>query len=125
MKRIMKSAVLSLPAVLLLAGCGDQAEVSFKRDIKPIFDQHCIECHLNGGQGHQASDFIVDSYESVMKGTKFGPVVVAGDPLSSSLYRLVAGEVDESIRMPHQKDPISDAKIAKIERWISQGARNN
>ena len=58
-----------------------------------------------------------------MKGTKFGPVVVAGDPLSSSLYRLVAGKVDPSIRMPHGKEALSQEEILKIEQWIEQGAK--
>ncbi|MCU7855659.1 MAG: hypothetical protein KZQ79_08215, partial [Candidatus Thiodiazotropha sp. (ex Lucinoma borealis)] len=62
---------------------------------------------------------------SYMKGTKFGPVVVAGDPLSSSFYRLVAGKVDPSIRMPHGKEALSTIEISMIENWISQGAENN
>jgi hypothetical protein len=121
----MKSAILGLPAVLLLSGCGKYASVSYEKEVKPIINIHCVECHLNGGKGQVASGFLVESYDSLMKGTKFGPVVVAGDPLSSSLYRLVAGEVDKSIQMPHGKDPISDEEIGTIERWIAQGAKNN
>ena len=125
MKRLMKSAILGLPAALLLAGCGQAAEVSYARDVKPIIDKNCVECHLNGGKGQVASGFLVETYDSLMKGTKFGPVIVAGDPLSSSLYRLVAGEVDKSIQMPHGKDPLPPEEIGTIERWIAQGAKNN
>ncbi|WP_232424156.1 c-type cytochrome domain-containing protein [Imhoffiella purpurea] len=110
---------------MCLSACGQQSTVSFEKDVHPIISKHCVECHLKGGQGFEASGFLVESYDSVMKGTKFGPVIVASDPLSSSLYRLVAGEVDESIRMPHGKDPISEKEIATIERWIEQGAKNN
>ena len=125
MKRRTTSAVIGLPLVLLLAGCGRQAPVSFANDVQPIINKHCIECHMKGGKGNVASGFLVESYESVMKGTKFGPVIVPGDPLSSSLYRLVAGEVDKSIRMPHGKDPIPQQEITTIETWITQGAKNN
>ena len=59
-----------------------------------------------------------------MKGTKYGPVVVAGDPLSSSLYRLVAGKVDPSIQMPHGKEALAPEEIVTIERWIEQGAKD-
>ncbi len=124
-KRIMNPAILGLPVVLLLAGCGKYAAVSYEKDVKPIINKHCVECHLNGGKGFVASGFLLESYDSLMKGTKFGPVIVPGDPLSSSLYRLVAGEVDKSIQMPHGKDPLSDQEIATIERWIEQGAKNN
>ncbi|MFD2111237.1 c-type cytochrome domain-containing protein [Thiorhodococcus fuscus] len=125
MKKTMKTSAIALPLAICLSACGQQPNVTFKKDVQPILKQHCAECHLKGGQGFNASGFLVESYESVMKGTKFGPVIVAGDPLSSSLYRLVAGEVDQSIRMPHGKDPISDAQIATIEQWIEQGAQNN
>lgn len=125
MKRATRSTLISLPVVVLLASCGQMSPVSFQKDVHPIINKHCVECHLPGGKGFAASGFLVESYDSIMKGTKFGPVIVAGDALSSSLYRLVAGEVDPSIRMPHGKTPIPDEEIATIERWIAQGAKNN
>ncbi len=113
-------------SAILLAGCSaGPAAVSFKTDVKPLIDKYCSECHLKDGAGTVASGFITDTYESLMKGTKFGPVVVAGDPLSSSLFRLVAGKVDPSIRMPHGKEALSQEEILKIEQWIEQGAKNN
>lgn len=118
---ITTAAAIAIPVVLFgLAGCGQK--VTYTADIKPLLDKNCAECHLAGGQGAEASEFRIDSYASLMKGTQFGPVVVPGDPLSSSLYRLVAGEVDASIRMPHNKDPLSDEQIALVESWIAQGA---
>lgn len=125
MKRsIIWYIAIGLPAVVLLSGFG-QKHVSYSEGVQPILEEHCAECHLNGGLGHEASGFLVEDYDTLMRGTKFGPVIVPGDSTSSSLYRLVAGEVDPSIRMPHQKEPISEMEIAKIERWIAQGAQNN
>lgn len=123
------SATLLLSSTLcisLLVGCSaGPAPVSFKSEVKPLVDKYCTECHLPGGAGAEASGFITESYTSLMKGTKFGPVVVAGDPLSSSFYRLVAGKVDPSIRMPHGKEALSEVEITIIENWITQGAQNN
>jgi len=116
----------SAVSALLLVGCGGgPATVSFKGDVKPLLDKYCSECHTPGGAGAEASGFVTATYDSVMKGTKFGPVVVASDPLSSSLYRLVAGKVDPSIRMPHGKEALSQEEILKVEHWIEQGAKNN
>jgi hypothetical protein len=113
-------------SAMLLVGCSAGPDaVSFNNEIKPLIDKYCTECHLPGGAGVEASGFVTESYESVMKGTKFGPVVVAKDPLSSSLYRLVAGKVDPSIRMPHGKEALAQQEILKIEQWIEQGAKNN
>ena len=125
-KNLSRFATVGLPLILVaLTGCNRSSEVSFAQDVQPILKKHCVECHLSGGLGHQKSGFLVESYDSLMKGTKFGPVVVPGDALSSSLYRLVAGEVDASIRMPHGKDPLPAAEIAVVENWITQGAKNN
>lgn len=118
--------LLTTLSTVLLAGCSAApAPVSFKSEIKPIVDKYCTECHLTGGTGAEASGFVTENFNSIMKGTKFGPVVVAGDPLSSSLYRLVSGKVDPSIRMPHGKESLAEAEIEKIEHWITQGANNN
>jgi hypothetical protein len=116
----------SVFSIMLLAGCGaEQATVSFQSDVKPLIGKYCSECHLPGGEGAEKSGFMVETYASLMKGTKYGPVVVAGDPLSSSLYRLVAGKVDPSIRMPHGKQAMTQQEITTIEHWIEQGAQDN
>jgi hypothetical protein len=69
-----------------------------------------------------ASGFSVDSCETLMAGTRLVPVIVAGSAESSTLYRMVAGKTDPSIRMPHGKDPLSDEQIQTIKIWIDQGA---
>jgi hypothetical protein len=123
-KRI--ATLASAISVMVLVGCSPgPATVSFSNDVKPLLDKYCTECHLPGGDGAEASGFVTQTYDSVMKGTQFGPVVVAQDPLSSSLYRLVAGKVDPSIRMPHGKEALTQDEILKIEHWIEQGAKNN
>lgn len=112
-------------STVMIAACSVEPEISFKSDIKPITDHYCSECHKAGGEGVTASGFLTDSYESIMQGTKYGPVIVPGDALSSSLYRLVSGKVHSSIRMPHGKDALKQEEIAKFELWIDQGAKNN
>lgn len=120
-----------IPTLLgaFLMGCEQapppEPQISFSNEIKPLIDANCTECHTSGGDGAQASGFITTDYDSVMKGTKYGPVIVAGNAVSSSFYRLVAGLVDPSIQMPHGKEAISQDNIAKIEKWIDQGAKNN
>jgi hypothetical protein len=118
---------LPVIAAAIMSGCGEPQEpqVSFKNDVKPIIDKNCTECHNEGGAGTMASGFQTVTYETVMKGTKYGPVVIPGHALSSSLYRLVAGKVDPSIQMPHGKEAIPPEQIALIENWINQGAKNN
>ena len=111
-----------------LSGCGKkpEREVSFSKDIRPIIDANCIKCHAPGGQGYQASGLTMQSYETLMKGTKFGPVIKAGDALSSTLMILIDGRADPSINMPHgDNEPLSGEQIKLFEQWINQGAKNN
>jgi mono/diheme cytochrome c family protein len=128
----MKTRELILPALVLvslaLTGCGkaDAPVVSYSQDIQPILDQHCTDCHTDDGAGVAASGFRTDSHAAVMAGTRFGPMIEPGDPLSSSLYRLVSGrEIHPSIQMPHGDAKMPDAEIELIERWIKQGALDN
>ena len=110
-------------ASLLLAGCGDKP-LSYQADIKPILDNNCASCHTTSGEGYAKSGLLLDSYEGMMKGTKFGPIVTPGSSVSSTLYRLVSGKADPSLRMPHDKDPLSKENVDLIGKWIDQGAKN-
>lgn len=118
-------ATLFLSALALTAlqtGCGEKA-VTYQADIKPIIEANCVSCHVPGGPGYEKTGLRMDSQEALMKGTKFGPVVVPGSSVSSTLYRLVSGQADPSIRMPHGSAGLPEADVAKIAAWIDQGAK--
>ena len=122
-----KSAVLITLSALAIAtlqtGCGEKA-VTYQADIKPILDKNCVSCHVPGGPGYEKTGLRLDSHDALMKGTKFGAVVVPGSSVSSTLYRVVSGQADPSIRMPHGQAALSEADIGKIAAWIDQGAKN-
>jgi hypothetical protein len=66
---------------------------------------------------------LLDSYPAAMRGTNFGPVIIPGQAINSTLYRLVSGQADPSLRMPHQGAPLNDEIVNKIKDWIDQGAK--
>jgi len=132
----MRTHILSfiIIASIPVFGTGCSQQVSFNKDVKPILASSCLQCHDGGGEGSSASGFNVQDYDSLMQGTKFGPVVVAGDSVSSTLYRLIDHKADPKIQMPPHHDvtlaegrsePLSDAQINTIKMWIDQGAKNN
>ncbi|NCF14161.1 MAG: hypothetical protein GWP62_02555 [Gammaproteobacteria bacterium] len=132
MSRILRGFILMTTA-LILAGCG-QGQVSFEGDIQPIFAKSCINCHSGTGEGATSSAYVMTDYDSVMKGTTFGPVVVPGSRMSSSIYLVVAGKTAPEIRMPPHNDEsfaegrgvmLSANQIETIGLWIDQGAKNN
>lgn len=123
MKKSTAYLALSALAVLALSGCGGDKALSYQANIKPLLDAKCVSCHVPGGEGYEKSGLRLDSYEAIMKGTKFGAVVVPGSSVSSTMYRLVSGQADPSIRMPHGQSALPDADVAMIAAWIDQGAK--
>ena len=118
---------LAVLAVMLLSHCGGgKPEVSYAADIQPILQRHCIECHIAGGPGYEASGLGMASYQELMNGTRYGTVVLPGDNLGSVLVMLIEGRADPSINMPHgDRPPLKQAEIETVRRWVEQGARNN
>lgn len=113
-----------LPVLFLLGACSPR-DISYSADVRPILEKYCLDCHVPGGAGHAASGFDMSSYESLMKGGNFGPFVIPGDPLTSTLNMLVEGRADPSIRMPHGRGTLTEDEIETLRVWVQQGARNN
>lgn len=133
MKAQLLSGAVIVAVCTQFSACG-RSEVSFAADVQPILEVACVECHTRRGEGVAASGFAVDDFDSVMKGTELGPVVIPGSSISSTLYRVVAGKTDPEIRMPpHHEEawaegrgvPLGDEEIEKLATWIDQGAKNN
>ena len=103
-----------------------QKEVSFKSDVRTILDEYCMGCHKPGGKGYEKSGLDMRTYESLMKGTKFGPVITPGSSLTSTLNVLVSGHADPAISMPFGiKTGLPKDKVELLNKWVNQGAKNN
>lgn len=112
--------------ITLSVGCTTaEKEVSFRDDVRPVLEENCASCHTGDAEGMQESGLSMASYEDLMAGTRFGPVVIPGDALSSVLIQVVEGRVDESIRMPHGGEELTEAETAVLRDWVNQGAKNN
>lgn len=111
---------------LAMAACSGEPAVSYSQDVKPIIDKNCIECHQPSGKGEVASGFNMTTYDGLMKGTRFGPMIIAGDAEGSNMLVLMEGRADPSISMPHgRQKSVSKQDIQTIRLWIAQGAMNN
>ena len=118
---------LSLAGATLVApiysACAQQGQMSFAEDIVPIFKGYCVSCHQPGGEGYNASGLDLTSYDGLMKGTKFGPMVIPGKPDSSNLIVLIEGRA--KIRMPFGHKPLPNCLRNIMWSWIFQGAKND
>lgn len=102
-------------------------EVSFREDVQPILHDYCVSCHSPGGKGHAKSGLDLTSYEGLMKGTKFGPVVVPGDSDASTFTKLLTG-TNRGLKMPmglNATGTLDRQYILIMRKWVKQGAMNN
>lgn len=102
-----------------------RGQMSYQEDIVPIFKGYCLSCHQPGGQGFEKSGVDLTSYAGLMKGTKFGAVVIPKEPDSSTLIALIYGRVSPQIRMPFGHKPLPDCLRTNIWEWIFEGAKDN
>lgn len=105
--------------------CAAEEIVSFKDDILPLLKWRCSSCHEAGGTGYEKSGLDLTSYAGVMKGTKFGPMIIPRDPESSNLMLLLDWRASPALRMPHGKKQLSSCDRNSIRTWIRQGAKDN
>ncbi|MEM8912136.1 MAG: DUF1549 domain-containing protein [Planctomycetota bacterium] len=115
------AAYSSLVDVSILADeSADAAVVSYHRQVEPIFRTHCFGCHQNA---KQSGDYLMTSFESLLSGGATGEAaIVAGDPDGSYLMDLVTPH-DGVAEMPEPpREPLAQADLELIRRWIQQGA---
>jgi mono/diheme cytochrome c family protein len=108
---------------------GDPAEVaeekeaiSFFRDIRPIFQEHCQGCHQPAKPG---GEYVMTLHESLLEGGESGEAaIVPGDPEASYLLAQITPE-DGVAAMPQGKPPLTESQRERITQWISAGAEDD
>ena len=123
---LLAVSLLTLGATIALRAAPRQAPppappgqaVDFARDVQPILEQHCYECH---GPKKVRGKLRLHVPALVAKGGTSGPAFVAGDPEHSLMVRRLLG-LDGEDQMPLDADPLSEAELATIKSWIAAGA---
>ncbi|MCI0659601.1 MAG: DUF1553 domain-containing protein [Acidobacteria bacterium] len=95
----------------------DQA-VDFARDIQPIFEMVCYQCH---GPKKSLGQLRLDNGNLALRGGISGAAIIPGNAKGSLLIRRLLGEGGEA-RMPMGGDPLKPEQIELIGKWIDQGA---
>lgn len=100
------------------------ATVDFARDIQPLFQRSCAECHSGA---RPKGGFAIVSREGLMRGGfNREPAIVPGRAAESDLFRYVSDQV-EDLEMPpldrRDKYPALTAEeLARVRAWIDAGA---
>ena len=104
-----RSQAVKLPADV-------QAQLArFEKDIRPILMKRCVSCH---GEDDPEAELDLRSIESLVRGSRSGPVIVEGFSDKSVLIRKVAGK---TMPPPDSGEVLTADEIRTITRWIDKG----
>ena len=84
--------------------------------VAPILIKRCLGCH---NDELKDGDISFNDRNSLLKGGKRGPAIVAGAPEDSVLIQVIRGEGD--LRMPPGPS-LSKREIATLTEWVKRGA---
>jgi cytochrome c553 len=91
-------------------------KLQFQRDVAPILQQSCGQCHISASMGKLR----LDSEASLLRGGVSGPAILPGHSAESLLVKRVLGLTDAP-RMPMGAEPLSSAQVQLIRKWIDEG----
>ncbi|MDX1429368.1 MAG: hypothetical protein R3282_03725, partial [Rhodothermales bacterium] len=135
----MRSTPKLYPVIVLapriIAGCelssnfqevDDPARrASFSRDILPILDSKCNQCHGASVRPLPAAGLALSSWDALMQGSRFGEVVIAFDADRSLLLRLAGDRAGPAHPAEAAADTLTDSEVATVRDWIDLGARSD
>jgi mono/diheme cytochrome c family protein len=100
----------------------DKAEAaSYTKDVRPFLATYCNECHT----GTKAkAGFNFEDYDALMKGSRKGKAVVAGEPDKSTLIRVLTGKGKRMPPAKYKNQPKAE-DVDALKAWITAGAKDD
>ncbi|MCB1087178.1 MAG: DUF1549 domain-containing protein, partial [Verrucomicrobiae bacterium] len=93
--------------------------MDFVRDVRPILEKHCYECH---GETKQKSGLRLDVKSAAFKGgDEYGAPFAPGKAEDSVLIKLVTSR-NEDEAMPKRGERLTESEIDTLTAWIDAGA---
>ncbi len=113
------------PATLISAAPAPAmtASVDYAREIQPILERSCYDCH---GGDRKKGKFSLATRESLLKGGQSGdPVVLPGNGAGSMLIAMVSDQIEDAEMPPLSKrdehPPLKADEVARLRAWIDAG----
>ena len=113
-----RTLVASL-ATLCLVAAPANAAVDFAKQILPLLQRACFECH---GPDVQKAHLRLDAKSHAFTSGTHAPVITPGKPDTSELLRRVALPRSNKESMPRRGTPLTPAEIDSLRAWITEGA---
>lgn len=112
-------SALGFASLFAVSASAADKKVDFVKDIQPIFEKSCVQCH---GAEKQKGGLRLDTKEGAMKGGNDTVSIRPGDAAKSDLYRRITLPKDDDDVMPSKGDLLTKAQTDLVRDWINQGA---
>lgn len=114
---------VATPAVATAPAIAATSALNYARDIQPILERSCYDCH---GGDRRKGKFSLATRESLLKGGQSGdPVVLPYNSTGSMLIAMISDQVEDAEMPPLSKRdkhaPLSADEIALLRTWIDAG----
>ena len=110
-----------LPAVRAVENAAQT--VDFGREIRPLLNRVCAECHGPDQEKRQA-DLRLDRPQDVFSEADGPPLIRPGHPEQSELVqRIRSADPDYAMPPPDVRHRLTPGEVRRIETWIRQGAQ--
>ncbi|NNC89469.1 MAG: hypothetical protein HKN82_13510 [Akkermansiaceae bacterium] len=106
-----------LRCTVLVLGAPCAAAVEFEKDVLPILESNCLECHCDK---KEKGDLNLEPHR-IAKHIGSGEVIQPGKSTESLMIRVMQTD-DPDSRMPPKGSRVSDKDIAVLKLWIARGA---
>lgn len=113
----VRAAAALPPEQLVLLPAAATRPVDFARDIQPIFEASCVQCH---GRGKAKGSFSLETRADFLEGGDAGPAVVAGKSAASLVVEMISGLNPDNL-MPQKGKKLTTEQVAIFRAWIDQG----
>jgi hypothetical protein len=100
----------------------DREQIKFNRDIRPILSQNCFKCH-GPDKDQREAELRLDTKEGLFGPVSGGTALIAGKPNESAVIRRIKStDPDERMPPPDSGKKLTADEIARLERWVQNGA---
>lgn len=114
--KLRRTPTFLLMSLLLTSVAAQAADSTFEKQVVPILQKHCIQCHNTGTKDGGLS---LESRQTALAGGESGQVLVPGSPEKSLLLDYITGPDPE---MPKKGKPLSKTEVETLKKWIQTGA---
>jgi mono/diheme cytochrome c family protein len=92
-------------------------KVDFAKDIQPIFESSCVQCHA---RAKDKGGFSLETRAKFLAGGDSGVVAIPGKSAQSYVVETISG-LDPDNLMPQKGKKLTREQVAVFRAWIDQG----